>query len=56
MFVLSVLAAVGCVAYLAWVLTPPRDAIGSYLPGFGGETRRRRMIQLEDEQDYDLFG
>lgn len=48
--------AVGGVGYAVWLLTPPRDVIGSRLPGFHGDGRRPRwVIKLEEEQDYELF-
>lgn len=41
---------IATISYLAWLLTPPEDAVGSYLEGFDSSRRKRKMIRDEDDQ------
>lgn len=50
-----ILVVAGGAAYIAWTLVPPGDVVGSTLSGFWGEDRRRRMIRLEEDQDFEMF-
>lgn len=45
---------IATISYLAWLLTPPEDAVGSYLDDFDTSNRKRKMIRDEVDQDFDL--
>ena len=52
--VLTGLFVLGLVAYIVSMLTPPKDALGSIVPGWGDPYRQRKMIRDEAEQDEDF--
>jgi hypothetical protein len=52
----AVLIVVGvmCMGFATWLLTPPKNVIGSVLPDWDTSYRQNKLIRDEDQQDEDL--
>ena len=45
---------IALVVYIGRMLSPPKDALGSVIPGWDDPYRRRKMIRDESQQDEDF--